>query len=564
MYAAKYVKKTKQSKKDVSQEIAMMAKLHHKGLARLLNAYETPQFMILVMELITGGELFEKVVEEDNLTERQVVRYLRQTLYAVQHMHRYNMVHLDLKPENILCVGGDPPGYEKLKLIDFGMARVLEKGKKEIAACGTAEFVAPEVLRLDPISLAVDMWSIGVITYVLLSGLSPFLGDSDHETLANVSNGEYDFDDGEGIFDQISDGAKQFIEQLLVMDVTKRNTVDECLEHEWCKRAKEKKLKTDKLKKFIARRRWQRTTNALKAVTRLGHMGLLHRLTGDKNGTKGSNNKANSNPGLVKSEAVDAELVNKESVNPEPAKTVAVNSEAVNPEPVKEELMSEPVNAKPSSPGVVSEAPVNPDPAKPVVVNSEAVNPEPVKEESVSEPVNSKQSGPGAVNEIPVNPEPVKHEADKSKVVNPEPVKEESVTKPVSAEPATSEAVNGELVKPNPVNAEPNNIEPANTKPEEPISQPVTTKPANPVAVNGEPVISKAKNIEESSVEPVNQEPSKKKPVIKKPAMPMSMNVIAVGNSNENGNEDERETIVELNGSSIEMNGGTFTISLQN
>ena len=64
------------------------------------------------------------------------------------------------------------------------------------------------------------MWSIGVITYVLLSGLSPFLGDSDNETLANVSNGEYDFDDGEGIFDQISDGAKQFIEQLLVMDVT--------------------------------------------------------------------------------------------------------------------------------------------------------------------------------------------------------------------------------------------------------------------------------------------------------------------------------------------------------
>ena len=78
--------------------------------------------------------------------------------------------------------------------------------------------LAPEVLRLDPVTLAVDMWSLGSITYVLLSGLSPFLGDSDSETLMNVSNGEYDFDDGEGIFDQISDGAKQFIEQLLVMD----------------------------------------------------------------------------------------------------------------------------------------------------------------------------------------------------------------------------------------------------------------------------------------------------------------------------------------------------------
>ena len=75
----------------------MMGKLHHKGLVGLIDAFETSQFMIVVMELITGGELFEKVVEEDNLTERQVVRYLRQILFGVQHMHRYNMVHLDLK-----------------------------------------------------------------------------------------------------------------------------------------------------------------------------------------------------------------------------------------------------------------------------------------------------------------------------------------------------------------------------------------------------------------------------------------------------------------------------------
>ncbi|XP_065051710.1 myosin light chain kinase, smooth muscle-like isoform X2 [Rhopilema esculentum] len=314
-YAAKYVKKTKQSKIDVTQEIMMMGKLHHKGLVRLINSFETPQFMLLVMELITGGELFEKVVEEDNLTERQVVRYLRQILYAVQHMHRYNMVHLDLKPENILCVGGDPPGYEKLKLIDFGMARILEKGKKEIAACGTAEFVAPEVLRLDPVTLAVDMWSLGSITYVLLSGLSPFLGDSDSETLMNVSNGEYDFDDGEGIFDQISDGAKQFIEQLLVMDVEKRNTVDDCLEHEWCKRAQEKKLKTDKLKKFIARRRWQRTTTALKAVQRLAHLNLHNSSSGKSNGLLSQLANARKNGSASSEESDDANAKSDKDIN---------------------------------------------------------------------------------------------------------------------------------------------------------------------------------------------------------------------------------------------------------
>ena len=82
----------------------MMGKLHHKGLVRLIDAFEIPQYMILVMELITGGELFEKVVEEDNLTERQVVRYLRQILFAVQHMHRYSMVHLDLKVRAVLII----------------------------------------------------------------------------------------------------------------------------------------------------------------------------------------------------------------------------------------------------------------------------------------------------------------------------------------------------------------------------------------------------------------------------------------------------------------------------
>ena len=82
---------------DVTNEIIMMGKVHHKRLVRLQDAFETSDFMILVMELVTGGELFEKVVEEDNLTEKQVVRYMRQVLFAVQHMHRKSIVHLDLK-----------------------------------------------------------------------------------------------------------------------------------------------------------------------------------------------------------------------------------------------------------------------------------------------------------------------------------------------------------------------------------------------------------------------------------------------------------------------------------
>ncbi|XP_065655673.1 calcium/calmodulin-dependent protein kinase type IV isoform X5 [Hydra vulgaris] len=248
----------------------MMNMLHHKRLILLHDAFETPKEMIVIMELVTGGELFEKVVEEDHLTERQVIRYMKQVFYGVQHMHSKNMVHLDLKPENILCLSGGKPGYEEIKLIDFGMTRVLKPGEKETAMCGTPEFVAPEVISFNPITLAADIWSIGVITYVLLSGISPFMGDDDTETLNNVTTGVYDYEDDDGTFDNISDDAKLFIDECLTLDPRKRLTIDDALSHKWIKNeGSEKKLNTANLKKFIARRRWQRTMNTIKAVSRL-------------------------------------------------------------------------------------------------------------------------------------------------------------------------------------------------------------------------------------------------------------------------------------------------------
>lgn len=280
--AAKFVRKTAASKKEVTREIEMMNLLHHKRLIQLYDAFETAKDMIVVMELVTGGELFEKVVEEDNLTEKQVIRYIKQVLYGVQHMHRRHMVHLDLKPENILCLGGGKPGYEEIKLIDFGMTRVLKEGQNESTMCGTPEFVAPEVITFNPITVAADMWSIGVITYVLLSGLSPFMGDDDSETLKNVTSGEYDFEDDDEIFEHLSDEVKKFIEDLLILEPKRRLTVDDSLQHIWLtKGGSEKKINTANLKKFIARRRWQRTMNTIKAVSRLaGGLSLFGKKSG--------------------------------------------------------------------------------------------------------------------------------------------------------------------------------------------------------------------------------------------------------------------------------------------
>lgn len=125
-------------------------------------------------------------------------------------MHKKQVVHLDLKPENILLERGS----ECIKIIDFGLARRLIRGQVIKSMAGTPEFVSPEVINFEPITLNVDLWSVGVLTYVLVSGLSPFLGDDDNETLANVTLGQFHYDDE--IFEELSGEVKDFIDRLLV------------------------------------------------------------------------------------------------------------------------------------------------------------------------------------------------------------------------------------------------------------------------------------------------------------------------------------------------------------
>jgi serine/threonine protein kinase len=211
----------------------------------------------LIMEYISGGELFERVVADDfNLTERDCVIFLRQICEGVKYMHDNRIVHLDLKPENILC---KTKQSRQVKLIDFGLARELKVGESTRILFGTPEFIAPEVISFEPISFASDMWSVGVITYVLLSGLSPFMGDNDNETYSNITRAEYDFDDDS--FDRISDSAKDFITSLLVKRPEKRISACECLKHGWLAQCESDlsstHIRTERLKKYMMRRKWQ-------------------------------------------------------------------------------------------------------------------------------------------------------------------------------------------------------------------------------------------------------------------------------------------------------------------
>ncbi|PIO73038.1 immunoglobulin I-set domain protein [Teladorsagia circumcincta] len=178
---------------------------------------------------VSGGELFDKIMEDDSLMSEQEVRdYMHQILLGVQHMHKNQIVHLDLKPENILLKSKNSTD---VKIIDFGLARKLDPKKSVKLLFGTPEFCAPEVVNYQPVGLGTDMWTIGVISYVLLSGLSPFLGDSDEETLANVSAADWDFDDPS--WDDVSDTAKDFICRLMMKDKRRRMTVQEALRHPW-------------------------------------------------------------------------------------------------------------------------------------------------------------------------------------------------------------------------------------------------------------------------------------------------------------------------------------------
>ena len=276
VFAAKFVRCRKQEEREkCKEEINIMNGLDHSRLLQLAAAYETPREVIMIMEFIGGGELFEKVVADDfTLTEHDCVLFMRQICQAIGYMHQKNIVHLDLKPENILCKSKKS---HQIKIIDFGLTRSLKPGEDVRILFGTPEFVSPEVISYEPVSAASDMWSVGVVCYVLLSGLSPFMGESGVETFANITGLNYDFDDE--AFEHISEDAKDFIHKLLVKDQRRRLKALECLKHPWldhrdtAKRSR-KEINTDKLKSFLMRRRWQKAAHAIRALGRFTSLGF--------------------------------------------------------------------------------------------------------------------------------------------------------------------------------------------------------------------------------------------------------------------------------------------------
>ncbi|XP_040209560.1 myosin light chain kinase family member 4 isoform X2 [Rana temporaria] len=228
--AAKIIKvRGHKEKEEVKNEILVMNQLNHANLIQLYDAFESRNDLVLVMEYVDGGELFDRIIDENcNLSEVDTILFIKQICEGIQYMHQMYIIHLDLKPENIMCVSR--ADYQ-IKIIDFGLARRYKPREKLKVHFGTPEFLAPEVVNYDFVSFPTDMWSVGVIAYMLLSGLSPFLGEDDNETLNNILAAQFDFEGEE--FQKISDIAKDFIIKLLIKDKCWRMSATETLKHPW-------------------------------------------------------------------------------------------------------------------------------------------------------------------------------------------------------------------------------------------------------------------------------------------------------------------------------------------
>ncbi|XP_019065699.1 death-associated protein kinase 2 isoform X3 [Fukomys damarensis] len=236
-FAAKFIKKrqTRASRRgvcreEIEREVSILRQVLHPNIITLHDVYENRTDVVLILELVSGGELFDFLAQKESLSEEEATSFIKQILDGVNYLHTKKIAHFDLKPENIMLLDKNIP-IPHIKLIDFGLAHEIEDGVEFKHIFGTPEFVAPEIVNYEPLGLEADMWSIGVITYILLSGASPFLGDTKQETLANITAVSYDFD--EEFFSQTSELAKDFIQKLLVKETRKRLTIQEALRHPW-------------------------------------------------------------------------------------------------------------------------------------------------------------------------------------------------------------------------------------------------------------------------------------------------------------------------------------------
>lgn len=215
----------------LAHEVEITRLLDHPNIVRLYEVFEDARCIYLVMELCTGGELFDAILNSDSgFSEKSAARVMKQVTGAVFYMHSMSIAHRDLKPENFLLAEDVGIDEVALKLVDFGSACRINPDKPMTTRTYTPYYVAPEVL-VGSYGLQCDIWSLGVLLYVLLCGRPPFSGDTNEEILKAVKRGTFSLTKPAWL--TISDDAKDLIHKVLVSDPQKRYTAEQVLHHPW-------------------------------------------------------------------------------------------------------------------------------------------------------------------------------------------------------------------------------------------------------------------------------------------------------------------------------------------
>mmetsp|Transcript_647 Transcript_647/g.2055 ORF Transcript_647/g.2055 Transcript_647/m.2055 type:complete len:495 (+) Transcript_647:104-1588(+) len=214
----------------LEREIRNLKACDHPNIIRLFEYYEDYENIYLIMELCVGGELFDRIIESGHFTEVQAAIVMQHIFRAIYYMHENHICHRDLKPENFLFTTKDPIDKSCLKIIDFGLAREFKSDTVLTTKAGTPYYVSPQVLQ-GKYDHTADLWSCGVIMYVLLCGYPPFYGDSDADVLSKVRVGSFSFAAAD--WKNVSDDAKALIKMLLKHKPQDRYTAEQALKHIW-------------------------------------------------------------------------------------------------------------------------------------------------------------------------------------------------------------------------------------------------------------------------------------------------------------------------------------------
>jgi len=221
----------KEKKEMLEREVDILKRIQHPNIIAVVEIYETSRYLYLVMELAIGGELFDSIVSRGKYSEKDAARIVAQVANACAYLHSIGIVHRDLKPENLLLETKDPDS--RVKLADFGLSKMMEASSILQTACGTPGYVAPEVLLGEGYNQEVDVWSTGVIMYILLCGFPPFYAENNSKLFEKIMAGTYSFPSP--YWDKISSSAKDLIKCMLVVDPKKRYSSAQVLEHAWIK-----------------------------------------------------------------------------------------------------------------------------------------------------------------------------------------------------------------------------------------------------------------------------------------------------------------------------------------